>query len=181
MSGGTQLTSRVSAVLRQAGLPVLRYSARIASRGWSGIRVGNAGRGTTGVSIYAYVSDLSDDRDTATELEWSDKARAVLIAAGFDVSRIPGKPALVVRARDTGAQVEEDVEAVVDGSGLDISQPSPSEWHVAVDGKRARYVIKRTGTRFAVHANGYGNELVGGLRTMAAAIEVVVGDLKEKP
>lgn len=180
------LTARVSATLRQAGLPVLRYSARIGDRGRDGIRVGNydAALGTCCVFFHVDYED-SIVADAEQELELSEQARAVLIARGFHVDPpTPGMALLTVRSGARDSTQVEDVMAVVAASGLDISQPASNEWHVAVDGKRGVYAIRRTGkdarTRFAVEGRGYGAVLARNLRTMAAAIEAVKLDIEAK-
>lgn len=178
------LTARVSATLRKAGLPVLRYSDRIDARSRSGIRVGNYSASAQKCCVFfsVYVDDESSVRDEELERELSDQSMAVLVAAGFDVDRSPGINLLDVRYQVRGLGAVEDVSAVVDSSGLDITQPTRTEWHVAVDGKRYAYVIRRTGngdrTRFAVHGSGFA-PLARNLRTMGAAIEVVKQELRE--
>lgn len=181
----SSLTARVSATLRQAGLPVLRYADRIGLRGRSGIRVGNysAVTKTCHVFFHIYFED-SSVADEETERELSDQARAVLMAKGFHVDApMAGITHLTVKyaPRDSSSSVE-DVHAVAAASGLDISQPTPNEWHVEVDGKRGAYSIRRTGkdarTRYAVHGRGYGAEVARNLRSMGAAIEAVKLELE---
>lgn len=175
------LATRVSAALRKAELPVLRYSDRIGMRGRSGIRV-HGGSGDCHVSFSVWVDEISHAKDEAVEWELSDRAMAVLIASGFDVSRIPGINLLTVqnRVRESGAV--EDVQAITAASGLDISQPAPNEWHVEVGGQRGAYAIRRKGSgdriRYAVDARKSG-ELAKNLRTMSAAIEAVKKELEK--
>lgn len=93
------LTARVSAALRAARLPVLRYSTRSADRDRVGIRVGNydARTGACVVFVNVYTYEGSDTRDDQAEQELSDQARAVLLAKGFEVSSVPGGGLLTVR------------------------------------------------------------------------------------
>lgn len=180
------LATRVSAVLRKAGLPMVRASEGMsARRGLTGIRVVGSGAMAGACSVVFRVYDDEDSptnhaTDEAAEWAQSDEAMAILIAAGFDVSRTPGINVLTVRNRPSGSVPVEDVQAVVESSGLDIVKLTHTEWHIEVDGQRSAYSIRRTGsgdrTRYAVHARKSG-ELARNLRTMSAAIEAVKQDL----
>lgn len=181
----TTLAARVSAALRQADLelPVLRYSDSLKGRGHTGIRVGSHLGDAAAVFFHVYRDDYSNDTDPEQELAMSEKARAILIARGFQVDPpTPGRAMLVVRngARDSGEV--EDVAAVTAASGLEISQPAPNEWHVAIGGRRGAYVIRRTGkdarTSFAVRARLAPAPLASNLRTMTEAINAVEHDIE---
>jgi hypothetical protein len=168
----TAFAPRVSAVLRSAGLPVIRYGTHPGN--WLGIRVGNEGNvgGRAQCSVHFHMDG---------ELEWSDQAMAVLLAKGFQVERLPGMSMLTVRASSPGQQ--EDIAGVVAASGLDMVQPTRSEWLVNLPGRRGAYSIRQAGqgdrARFSVQ--GHPARALGkNLRTMRSAIDIIENDIKEQ-
>ncbi|MFE5290172.1 hypothetical protein ACFRAQ_34835 [Nocardia sp. NPDC056611] len=166
------LAPRVSAALRAAEIPVLRYSDRKGDRGRFGIRVGNEGV-VGGRNCRVSIPSDADDA-----MGWSDKAMAVLIARGFEVTRFDGQVSLTVREGSASAQPE-DVHAVVAASDLDIFQPMQNCWLVRAEGSmRTEYEIRRTGkdakTRFAVTKAG--TTVAKNLRSMAEALAAVEKD-----
>ncbi|MFC9432737.1 hypothetical protein [Nocardia sp. NPDC057030] len=167
-------------MLRNAALPlpVQRYQEQIARKGYSRIKVSN-GPGGAYVSAIVYADETSLDRNEAAETEGADAVLAVLLAQGFNAHRSGHGSIVVSPIADSSQVYAEDVPAVIASSGLDITQPGPAEWHVAVGAKRP-YVIRSTGkdagTRYAVKGPDFGS-LATKLRTMSAAIDIVKRDL----
>lgn len=154
----------------------MRYSDRMGDRGRGGIRVG--GESSIG-GRHCRVTFSADTKEEA--MGWSDESMGVLIARGFVVERLPGFDLLTVR-EGSGADVVEDAVAVASASELDIARMTQNIWHVAVNGQRGAYEIKRTGsgdrTRFAVNARGSGS-VARNLRTMQEATDAVRKELRD--
>lgn len=198
------LTMRISATLRAAGLPVVRYSDRIGGRSRYGVKVSRNGATHADISI-KFEEGYEEERRTADEIE------AILFAKGFIYTRFdleggsgpfvsfnvyvphhaPSQATNAPTTPDTAPDpaVADDPEqafikaedAAIAASGLDVSRSTRKDWFVKHDGRRNAYYIERTGgtstrTRYSVTAHG-SRQIAKGLRTLAEALAAVQTDI----
>jgi hypothetical protein len=200
MAGGTGTTMKVSATLRGAGLPVLRWSDAADHLSRRGIYVRNGFTpGQTDVSLH-----FSDKpHGVREELVTADAVEAVLLARGFAYTRHtlrngtaysftvyrthedPLYRALLAAQTAEKAQAQPETpadpeQAATAACGLQVTKLTQTDWRIAHGGQRNAYTIKRTGTgeraRYAATAKG-GRQIDKGLRTLAEALIAIQTDI----
>ena len=204
MAGGNGTTMKVSAALRKAGLPVLRWSGTVGSLSRHGISVGNNGPSRTHVDMH--FGDFEENpRAERREREAADEIEAVLLARGFAYTRhtIPTRSGTAYSftvyrthqdplykahlAVKTVPQPEERPEtpadpeqAAIDACSLQVAKLTQTTWAVRHGGQRMAYSIVRSGkgarARNAVQARG-SRPIDKGLRSLAEALTAVQADI----
>lgn len=204
MAGGNGTTMKVSAALRKAGLPILRWSDDPTLVSRRGIYVGNDGPSRVHVGM-----DFGQSSNAERyEREAADGIEAVLLVRGFAYTRhtIPTRSGTsysftvyrthedplykALLAAQAAPQVEAQPEAPADSEqaaiaacGLDVAKLTQTDWHISHGGRRAAYTIKRTGTgeraRYAATAHGQ-RQIDKGLRTLTEALDAVKTDIEDQ-
>jgi len=202
MAGGTGTTMKVSAALRRAGLPVIRYGI---GRGLTGIYVSNMSPTRTGVSLRYSQTDPAGQQEAKT----ADDIEAVLRAHGFPyarhtIARPGGRTAYsftvyatredplyqahlaTQAAPEAAGQPEtpaEPEQAAIAASGLPVRRSTHKDWLIEHDGHRDAYHIERTGgssrARYTVTTRGGSGRhtIAKNLRDMTAALDAVQADI----
>jgi hypothetical protein len=201
MAGGNGTTMKVSAALRKAGLPMLRWSDAVDSLSRHGITVGSNGPSQAHVGLHFGDGRTAERR----EREWADMVEGVLLARGFAYTRhtiaTPDGTAYsftvyrthedplyrALLAAQSAPQPEKEPqapadpeEAAIGACGLPVAKLTRTDWQIRHGADRRAYSIKRTGTgeraRYTATARD-GRTIGKNLRTLPEALAAVQTDI----